>query len=178
MKVEHCKIDMSSGNKIAAVCKKPAKTGSLTRNKFDFIPKTCVEIKDSIRALEWDSVKKTIELTMIETPELDVYKWLKAVKDFYAASKMSSFLDINANAANLVFMDGNNSEIAKITFKDLNVISHKITLDKNTLAFGNDAEEPVKYYVVLSYQYEETNIKEVSTKAVDGEWKNPVLKNA
>lgn len=143
-------------------------------SKFTFKPKTFTHISESVNEIFWDAVKKTITLTIAETAEFDVYKWMMYIEYQNHEIQKSPFIDIDSNCAVMEFFDDFDNVIAELRMKNLALVSHECNMGSWCSA------ESLTYTIEVSYQYGDlvTPKKKLMSKAeiddhlaTDEEWK-------
>ena len=107
------KIDGSEETKIRQTKMNPV------YDRFEFIPKYAPQLKSKINYVAWESVKRTLVLTIKETSHMEAYKWIKHIKESTEDSQKSTFVDLGQNCAILNIQSRSGDPITSIKFSTL-----------------------------------------------------------
>ena len=120
------------------------------------IPKAFNYLNDYIISVSWDAAGQTVSLSIGETADLDVLRWIKYINQQYEETQKSPFIDIEWNWVNLVLLDGQDKEVGTVKLKNVNIINHNCHMHRirpNTLNLGIDmGPQFLTYNITLSYQ--------------------------
>ena len=161
--------------------KKPKEVSpsNIVYSNFKIVPKYAPFLFDSFKELTWDCVNKKLVLTVLETPELDAYKWFGEINKRMCDSKKTSFLGIEKDNMLLTLFDENKNAVACITFFELSLLEHSCCFIKQ-----DNIKETLSHYITISYveskmvcvEKDDGDFKRYQTdnnKMVDQEWKLP-----
>lgn len=155
---------------------KPAK---IVCSNFKVSPKYAPLLSDSFKEVIWNCAKKTLEFTILETPEFDAYKWFGEINKRMNESNKTSFSEVENDKILLTFFDENAIPKNYIEFSGLSLIDHSCYLAKSEVFKG----EVLNHHITVSYTGSKLNyiINEENefnrlfyfdtNKLVDEEWK-------
>lgn len=135
-----------------------------SNNNFIFRPRAFPQIGENVEGLNWNSVNKTITVSIAETAQFEVYQWMKYVIEKSQEVQKSPFTNLDANCLTITFQDHSGKDIAEIRFKNLSITNHECGLYKKT-----DSEESdyLNYLITLSYQYDEFVLSKTKEESKD-----------
>jgi hypothetical protein len=141
-----------------------SRNGKPSNNNFICRPRAFPQIGENVDALSWNSVAKTITISITETAEFEVYKWIKYIEEKSHEIQKSPFSDLDANCLVITFQDHAKKDIADIRFKNLSITNNECGLYKNTDVDGCDY---LNYLITLSYQYDEFVLSQVKDPSIE-----------
>jgi hypothetical protein len=132
------------------------RNGKPTQSHFVFRPRVFPQLSNYVLNLNWNSVSKTIKVDFNETPNFEVYEWIKYIQEKSIEVQKSPFSDLDANCLSITFQDSKGKDVADVKFKNLSIADHNCSLVK---ASQEDSDNPTTDFlvqtVVLGYQYTE-----------------------
>jgi hypothetical protein len=133
------------------ICKKIKNRVPLQKS-FAFVPRgsTFQNLKDQVDSVLFDSVRRTVDICLRETARFEVYKWISYLKNLHTEVAKCPFIDVDSNWAYLIFKDNEDAEVATLKLKNLEIVSHNLSLDNNS-----DFSTVLYHNVTIAYETEE-----------------------
>lgn len=121
--------------------------GSPTTNQFAFSPKFAPQLCKEVEKFKWNSVKKTLDVVIRETPNFETHDFIEHVKQQKEAQKKGPFnIDIDNDHIIVEFFEGEGAPIAKLDFEGLNIVKHEVAVGYHVLP------ETLKHKLRISYE--------------------------
>jgi|GEM_PF-5725964 hypothetical protein len=120
---------------------------TLLASKFLFWPKIFPDLYLNILSVKWEECKNTLTLTMAETVEFNVLKWIKLIKNSDEISR-NPITDLEAHLAFLHFLNGENEKIATFKFRGFTLIEHLCEMNY-------DLSDALEHKIVIKYSSSE-----------------------
>lgn len=184
-KNEKVRIDLSEGR----ACDPPMKLKKPdnmypSTDKFRLVPKYIPQLEKYVKKVKWNSVQKTLEIKILETPRLEAFSWFGTINERYAEGQKSSFVDFEQDSLRLYFLDEQEREVACFKFLNLKLENHECPMSRSCDSFGlpNDHCDHVAHNIIIRYadhkvmpiQHAEAEAQlDVTTdEAIDQEWQS------
>lgn len=119
-------------------------------DNYRIIPKKFPQLFRYIRGMTWDYSSNTIDLTVLETPNIEVVRWLKDLTEQKINSTKSPFCDTLLNSLEII-INTDEVPISVIILTNLELKKHELTL--------GDVGGPFWHKISLTYQSHEFYIK-------------------
>jgi hypothetical protein len=133
------------------------------KNNFMFVPSHCPELRAHTKSVVWDCVNKMLIVEIYETKDFAAHKWFGTINKRKRESTNSPFIDIGKDAVALIFLDAEETEVARFKFLNLELIEHECSLgqvkwDITAMTFGESTpNEPDPLIHEIKIKYEEVN---------------------
>jgi hypothetical protein len=153
-KKECVKIEVkgNEGEENLSIECRTTRNGKPSQSRFVFRPRVFPQLSNYVVNLNWNSVSRTIKVDFNETPNFEVYEWIKYIQEKSIEVQKSPFSDLDANCLSITFQDCKGKDIADIKFKNLSIADHNCSLVKES---DDHANNFLVQTVVLGYQYTE-----------------------
>tara|TARA_Y100000034_G_C6769855_1_gene343400 strand:- start:150 stop:701 length:552 start_codon:yes stop_codon:yes gene_type:complete len=112
---------------------------------FQFIPKFAPQLAEYVQSVKWDSLEKTLDLVVKETPHFEVYEWTEHIKKKTAEAMKGPFnVDLDSDIIVVKFLDSTGEVNTTMSFRN-------ITLEKHRCKLGKKLAN-LKHRILLAYE--------------------------
>jgi len=160
IKKEKVTIELNSSN----VPDGPPEIGPPSAGIYSLIPRQQPELAKMVVRVVWQSNSKALYVSIKETPDLGVYRWMEYMESQHKQAKEGPFVDLNENALSLKMFDSQNRVVAVMQFKNLNYAGH-------SCEFVEGSTDTLVHHLTISYQECEKS-QRPTTDTSDKEWQS------
>lgn len=153
-KNEKVRIDLTDGRGSNPPLKlKKANNTYPSKDKFRLVPKFIPSLEKYFKKVKWNSVEKTLEIKVAETPNFEAFAWFGTINERFAEGQKSSFVDFEQDSLSLYFLDCQEKEVACFKFKNLKLLSHNCLMSRACDSFGlsNESCDHVTHSITIQY---------------------------
>ena len=142
--------------------------GQPTSHNYVLVPRHKPELAKNIRKVTWQAVTKQLHITILETPDLDVFAWMEYLRNRRKEIETGPFVDMNEDALILKIFDGDHRELGRLRFRNF-------SLEKHLCCFNSECVGGLQHRIAIHYEDVDKLPFEVeetvnAQKEVDKEW--------
>lgn len=110
----------------------PPDIGSPSAGIYTLTPRQQPELAKMVVRVVWNSTSKNLRVSIKETPDLGVYRWMEYMDLRHKQAKEGPFVDLNKGALLLKMFDTQNRLVAIMQFKNINYSDHTCTFEEGS----------------------------------------------
>lgn len=123
------------------------KIGAPSDGIYSLTPRQQPELAKSMVQVTWQINSKSLHVSVKETSDFGVYKWMKHMDLRHKETKEGPFVDLNKDALLLKMFDSQNNIVAIMQFKSISYSDHTCTFKTDI-----DSDETLIHHFSIKYQ--------------------------